>query len=88
MQAGLEKMLLEGAFATARRIAERPSVAINGIKRAMLYSRDHGIYESLQHTVLLQSAQLSGEDILQSLQARTSGAPARFADLREPGPTL
>lgn len=80
--------LLEGAFATARRIAERPPVAINGIKRAMLYSRDHGVYESLQHTVLLQSAQLSGEDIMQSLQARTSGAPARFADLRELGPTL
>ncbi|MCQ3971374.1 enoyl-CoA hydratase-related protein, partial [Klebsiella pneumoniae] len=52
--------LLEGAFAAARRIAERPPVAINGIKRAMLYSRDHGVYESLQHTVLLQSAILSG----------------------------
>lgn len=80
--------LLEGAFATARRIAERPPVAISGIKRAMLYSRDHGVYESLQHTVLLQSALLSGEDILQSLQARSSGTPARFTDLQELGPKL
>lgn len=80
--------LLDGAFATARRIADRPPVAISGIKRAMLYSRDHGVYESLQHTVLLQSAILSGEDILRSVQARASGTPARFADLRELGRTL
>lgn len=75
--------LLDGAFATARRIAERPPVAINGIKRAMLYSRDHGVYESLQHTVLLQSAILSGQDILRSVGARASGATAQFADLIE-----
>lgn len=80
--------LLDGAFAAARRIAERPPVAISGIKRAMLYSRDHGVYESLQHTVLLQSAILSGEDILRSVQARASRAPALFADLRELGRTL
>lgn len=80
--------LLEGAFSIARRIAERPPVAIAGIKRAMLYSRDHGVYESLQQTVLLQSSLLSGEDILQCLQARTSGAPARFTNLHELGPTL
>lgn len=80
--------LLEGAFSIARRIAERPPVAIAGIKRSMLYSRDHGVYESLQQTVLLQSSLLSGEDILQCLQARTSGTPARFTNLHELGPTL
>ncbi|MEL7560934.1 MULTISPECIES: enoyl-CoA hydratase-related protein [Pseudomonadaceae] len=75
--------LLEGAFAAARRIAERPPVAINGIKRAMLYSRDHGVYESLQHTVLLQSAILSGQDILRSVGARATGVSPQFADLIE-----
>lgn len=75
--------LIDGAFAAARRIAERPPIAINGIKRAMLYSRDHGVYESLQHTVLLQSSILSGQDILRSVQARATGAPAEFADLLE-----
>ncbi|UJJ30318.1 enoyl-CoA hydratase-related protein [Halopseudomonas maritima] len=75
--------LLNGAFAAARRIAERPPVAINGIKRAMLYSRDHGVYESLQHTVLLQSAILSGQDILRSVGARAAGETAQFADLIE-----
>jgi enoyl-CoA hydratase len=72
--------LLAGAFAAARKIAERPPIAINGIKRAMLYSRDHGVYESLQHTVLLQ---ISGQDILRSVGARKSGTPAEFADLIE-----
>lgn len=75
--------LLTGAFATAQKIAERPPIAINGIKRAMLYSRDHGVYESLQHTVLLQSSILSGQDILRSVGARKSGTPAEFADLIE-----
>lgn len=49
----------------------------------MLYSRDHGVYESLQHTVLLQSSILSGQDILRSVGARKSGTPAEFADLIE-----
>ncbi|SFP01074.1 enoyl-CoA hydratase [Ectopseudomonas composti] len=75
--------LLAGAFAAAHEIAERPPIAINGIKRAMLYSRDHGVYESLQHTVLLQSSILSGQDILRSVGARKSGTPAEFADLIE-----
>ncbi|ALN18345.1 enoyl-CoA hydratase-related protein [Ectopseudomonas mendocina] len=75
--------LLAGAFAAARKIAERPPIAINGIKRAMLYSRDHGVYESLQHTVLLQSSILSGQDILRSVGARKSGTPTEFADLIE-----
>lgn len=75
--------LLAGAFVAAQKIAERPPIAINGIKRAMLYSRDHGVYESLQHTVLLQSSILSGQDILRSVGARKSGTPAEFADLIE-----
>lgn len=75
--------LLAGAFSAAQKIAERPPIAINGIKRAMLYSRDHGVYESLQHTVLLQSSILSGQDILRSVSARKSGTPAEFADLIE-----
>lgn len=75
--------LLAGAFSAAQKIAERPPIAINGIKRAMLYSRDHGVYESLQHTVLLQSSILSGQDILRSVGARKSGTPAEFADLIE-----
>ncbi|TRO14273.1 enoyl-CoA hydratase [Ectopseudomonas mendocina] len=75
--------LLAGAFDAARKIAERPPIAINGIKRAMLYSRDHGVYESLQHTVLLQSSILSGQDILRSVGARKSGTPAEFVDLIE-----
>lgn len=75
--------LLAGALDAAQKIAERPPIAINGIKRAMLYSRDHGVYESLQHTVLLQSSILSGQDILRSVGARKSGTPAEFADLIE-----
>lgn len=75
------EQLLENAFAMAKRIAARPPIAITGIKKAMLYSRDHGVYESLEHTVLLQSAFLNGQDILNSVQARMSGQVAQFDDL-------
>lgn len=80
--------LLENAFAIAKHIASRPPIAITGIKRAMLYSRDHGVYESLEHTVLLQSAFLNGKDILTSVQARMSGQTAQFDDLLPLGKTL
>ncbi|CAQ84007.1 MULTISPECIES: enoyl-CoA hydratase-related protein [Photorhabdus] len=77
--------LIEGALATARRIAERPPVAINGIKRAMLYSRDHGVYESLQQIALLQASIFSRQDILSSIQAKVSGATSEFQNLSEVG---
>lgn len=75
--------MLDAAFATARRIAERPPLAISSVKRAMLFSRDHGVYESLQHTALLQASVLSGADILRSIQARTAGTVAEFSDLNQ-----
>ncbi len=75
------EQLLENAFAIAKRITTCPPIAITGIKRAMLYSRDHGVYESLEHTVLLQSAFLNGKDILTSVQARMSGQRAQFDSL-------
>ncbi|OCQ52611.1 2,3-dehydroadipyl-CoA hydratase [Photorhabdus australis subsp. thailandensis] len=80
--------LIEGALATARRIADRSPVAINGIKRAMLYSRDHGVYESLQQTALLQASIFSQQDILNSIQAKASGVASEFQNLSEVGNTF
>lgn len=79
--------LLDGAISAAWHMSQRPPVAISGIKRAMLYSRDHGVYESLQQGALLQSSILSGEDILASIQARSSGTATKFADMSEINPT-
>ncbi len=77
--------LIEGALATARLIADRPPVAINGIKRAMLYSRDHGVYESLQQIALLQASIFSRQDILCSIQAKAAGTKSEFQNLSEVG---
>ncbi|KOY63331.1 enoyl-CoA hydratase-related protein [Photorhabdus heterorhabditis] len=77
--------LLDGALTTARRIADRPPVAINGIKRAMLYSRDHGVYESLQQTALLQASIFSRQDILNSIQAKATGTASEFQNLSKVG---
>ncbi|WP_323836808.1 enoyl-CoA hydratase-related protein [Photorhabdus africana] len=77
--------LIEGALATARRIADRPPIAINGVKRAMLYSRDHGVYESLQQIALLQASIFSRQDILCSIQAKATGTKSEFQNLSEVG---
>ncbi|KAA1186809.1 enoyl-CoA hydratase-related protein [Photorhabdus heterorhabditis] len=77
--------LIDGALTTARRIADRPPVAINGIKRAMLYSRDHGVYESLQQTALLQASIFSRQDILNSIQAKATGTAGEFQNLSKVG---
>ncbi|NHB91238.1 enoyl-CoA hydratase-related protein [Photorhabdus cinerea] len=77
--------LIDGALTTARRIADRPPVAINGIKRAMLYSRDHSVYESLQQTALLQASIFNRQDILSSIQAKATGTAGEFQNLSEVG---
>ena len=73
--------LLDAALAAARHIAARPPLAISGIKRSMVYSRDHGVAESLQHSALLQASILNGADILRAIQARTEGRVAEFGHL-------
>lgn len=75
--------LLAAAFATAQRIAQRPPLAIGGIKRSIVFSRDHGVAESLQHSALLQASILNGSDILRAIQARTQGRVAEFGPLDE-----
>ncbi|WP_350306876.1 enoyl-CoA hydratase-related protein [Photorhabdus viridis] len=77
--------LIEGALATARRIADRSPIAINGVKRSMLYSRDHGVYASLQQTALLQASIFSRQDVLCSIQAKATGITSEFQNLNEVG---
>ncbi|VUD46088.1 Carnitinyl-CoA dehydratase [Thalassocella blandensis] len=73
--------LMHAALATAKQIAEKPPIAINGIKRAMIYSRDHGVYEALEHTAMLQMSYLNGADIMRAMESRASGNAADFANL-------
>lgn len=78
------EQLQQGALAAAQRIAERAPLAVSNVKRSLIYGRDHSVYEGLQHTAMLQGAILSGDDILQALQARMAGKAADFENL----PTL
>ncbi|MDE2421586.1 MAG: enoyl-CoA hydratase/isomerase family protein [Gammaproteobacteria bacterium] len=75
--------LLEHAFSVARKIASKPPVAMQGIKRSLIYSRDHDVAQALDHTVMLQSAILNGQDILKMVQSRMSGQAAQFDDLKQ-----
>ncbi|MTJ83055.1 MAG: enoyl-CoA hydratase [Telmatospirillum sp.] len=73
--------LSTGATDVARRIAERSPLAIWGIKRSMLYARDHGVPQALDHAAALQSAILNGGDILRSIEARSRKSVPDFPDL-------
>ncbi len=75
-------LLLQHAFSVAKKIAEKPPLAMQGIKRSMLYSRDHSVAQALDHTVMMQAAILNGQDILSMVQSRMSGQPAAFKDLQ------
>lgn len=73
--------LLEHSFSIAKNIAVKPPVAMQGIKRSLLYSRDHNVAQALDHTVMLQSAILNGQDILTMVQSRMSEASPQFENL-------
>jgi len=75
------EQLLEHTFKVAQQIALKAPITTQGIKRSMIYSRDHGVAQSLEHTTMLQAAILNGEDILKSIQSRQTGQPAEFTNL-------
>lgn len=74
--------LLEHAISVAKNLAAKPPLAIQGIKRSLIYSRDHSVAQALDHTVMLQAAILNGQDILKSVQSRMSSQPTSFDDLK------
>lgn len=77
-----QQQLHEHSFNIAKNIANKPPIAIQGIKRSIIYSRDHSVYESLENTTLLQAAILNGEDILVAIQSRMSGQKADYKNLK------
>lgn len=72
--------LLEGVTALARQIAEKSPLSIRGIKRNLLYARDHSVADSLEYIANYNAATLLSADLAAAFQAAVTKQPTTFAD--------
>ncbi|MDA0225169.1 MAG: enoyl-CoA hydratase-related protein [Proteobacteria bacterium] len=72
---------LEAALVLAREIAGKSPAAIWASKRAINYSREHTVAESLEQMALLQLGVWQSRDIREAAQAAAEKRPAKFEDL-------
>lgn len=81
---GLEpthEAVVERALAVARRIAEKPPLAVTASKMAITYSRDHSVADSLRYALTLQGAVWSPQDIGEAMTARAERRTGVYAPL-------
>lgn len=69
------------ALDTARTIASKSPLALYGIKRNLLYSRDHSVKDSLEYVATWNAAALQTEDVMKSFVAIKTKKNALYAKL-------
>lgn len=72
--------LLEAASKLAQDIASKPPTAVRGIKRNLLWSRDHSVQDGLAFVATWNAAMLVGEDLGEALAAAKQKRKANFPD--------
>jgi enoyl-CoA hydratase/carnithine racemase len=72
--------LLDAATALAREIAAKPPTTVRGIKRNLLWSRDHSVQDGLAYVAAWNAAMLVGEDLDEALSAATQKRKANYPD--------
>ena len=72
--------LLEAALKLAQDIAGKPPTAVRGIKRNLLWSRDHNVQDGLAYVAAWNAAMLVGEDLDEALKAALQKRQASFPD--------
>ncbi len=65
----------------AGKIASKAPLTIAGTKRSILYARDHGVAESLEHAMMLQASLWSPADIEEAFKAKGEKRAGEFAPL-------
>ncbi|MEZ5872117.1 MAG: crotonase/enoyl-CoA hydratase family protein [Nitratireductor sp.] len=73
--------VLDAAFAMAQAIATKSPLAISGIKKAVDYSRDHPVSESLEQIATWNAGMLRPEDMMKAIQSKIAKQEADFTDL-------
>jgi delta(3,5)-delta(2,4)-dienoyl-CoA isomerase len=76
-----KKSMIENALEVAATIAKKSPVAVQGTKFHLIYSRDHGVDESLEYQRSWNQSMLLSEDLLKSGMAMMSKSEAEFNDL-------
>ncbi|WP_420468203.1 enoyl-CoA hydratase-related protein [Panacagrimonas sp.] len=72
--------LLESANRLAQDIASKPPTAVRGIKRNLLWSRDHSVQDGLAFVATWNAAMLVGEDLAEAVEAAKQKRKAIFPD--------
>jgi len=88
LKCGLVSRLLEdkdavvaAALQTAKLIAEKSPVAVQGTKHNLVFARDHSVPESLRYMASWNAAMLQSEDVMKSAVAAMSREKPKFKNL-------
>ena len=80
--------VVAAALEMAKEIATKSPLAVSGIKKAVDYSRDHSVTDSLDQIATWNGGMLRGQDLMAAMQAKMTKKEAVFADLMESEFTL
>lgn len=72
--------LYKATLALAQQLAAKSPLVMRGIKRSLLYSRDHTVAEGLRDVATWNAATLLSADLAQAVQAMLTRQPATFED--------
>lgn len=72
--------LLEAAMGLARDIAAKSPATVRGIKRNLLWSRDHSVQDGLAFVATWNAAMMVGEDLDEALDAAMQKRKATYLD--------
>ncbi|MGQ0700102.1 MAG: crotonase/enoyl-CoA hydratase family protein [Panacagrimonas sp.] len=75
-----KEALFEAALEMARLIASKPPTTVRGIKRNLLWARDHSVQDGLAYTAAWNAGMLVGEDLREAVAAHVEKRPAKFRD--------
>lgn len=67
--------------ALAKQIATNSPVAVQATKASLIFSRDHGVTDGLEHVKLMNQVYLQAPDMLLAVQAAKSKKPAAFPNM-------
>lgn len=73
--------LLEGVMEVAGEIAARSPLAVYGSKEMINYSRDHSVYDGLNHIATWQTGMFQPQDMVESFTAKSEKRDPLFDDL-------
>jgi len=76
-----KEAMMAAAFETAKLIASKSPVAVQGTKLSLVYSRDHSVPEGLNHVATMNLALLQSEDVIKAATASMTKQSVEFSKL-------